>query len=65
MNPSLTIDDVARIPEATPVAQAIVAAVLGSAPGLRYLVGDDVQVLQPEADMKDGYQAWFAPTTVR
>jgi len=55
------IDDVARAPEATPVAAAIVAAALGPAPRLRHLVGDDVQVLQPEADMKDGYQAWFAP----
>lgn len=56
------IDDVANAPDPEPVADAIVRVALGAdEPPLRTLVGEDVGVLAPEAEMKDGYQEWFAP----
>ena len=55
------IDDVAAAPESSPVADAIVQAALGATAPLRTLVGNDVQVLKQVAEIKDGYQAWFAP----
>ena len=55
------IDDVGAAPDPQPIAEAIVAAALGAEPALRHLVGEDVQVLKAEAELKDSYQEWFAP----